>query len=353
MVNPSIDQQRKPSIQKQPNKEGAMTLTIDMILHGTGLGDVQSAGAMQVVPILGDDSPTFAPPELEIGTRGYGTVLLRNTNDKPTIVPGGSGWIVPQRAQDHAVPGATFVRKGEEKLVDTAMCIQQSQPGLIPTGKHTLAILPVALRAQALAVRHVKDFRKLWEPIAKFNRALGVAESNGNLAAFLRTYEKQLDEFVAEFELVPRQIGAIVLVGGRVVGIERAPSSAYFAAVWEALVRVSYGSLAIQASRANVEPPCTRLPLVATAPTGDRARDLASLRRALADLAGREDGLVWSVLTALRSTTLDESPADESLDGATLVTVATNGLAGQVVRVTHERAGLDEVTYASLCVSAA
>lgn len=324
-----------------------MTLTIDKILRGTALGDVQTAGAMQVVPILGDDFATFAPPELEVGTRGYGTVLLRNTHDKPTIVPGGSGWIVPQRAQDHAVPGATFVRKGEQKLVDTAMCIQQAQPGLIATGKHTLAILPVALRAQALAVRHVKDFRKMWEPITKFNRALDVPSGDGNLSAFLRTYEKQLDTFVAEFELVSRQIGAIVLVGGRIVGVERTPSASYFAAVWEALVRVSYGSLAIQIARTQPDLPATRLPFVAPLPTGGRARDLASLRRALEDVAAREQGMVWSVVSALRNTKLDEGAIDESLDDASIVTLATSGLSGQLVRVN------DEVAYASLCVSAA
>jgi hypothetical protein len=324
-----------------------MTLTIDKILRGTCLADVQCAGAMQVVPVLGDDVATFAPPELEVGTRGYGMVLLRNTHDKPTIVPGGSGWIVPQRAQDHAVPGATFVRKGEEKLVDTAMCIQQTQPGLIPTGKHTLAILPVALRAQALAVRHVKDFRKMWEPIVKFNRALGVNDANGNLVAFLRTYEKQLETFVAEFEIVPRQIGAIVLVGGRIVGIERTPSASYFAAVWDALVRVSYGSLAIQIARAHPGLLAARLPFVAPLPTGGRLRDLESLRRALEDVMAREQGMVWSIVSALRTTKLDEGEVDESLDDASLVTVAADGLSGQLVRVKNE------VAYASLCVSAA
>jgi hypothetical protein len=324
-----------------------MTLTIDMILSGTGMGAMQSVGAMQVVPILGEDNHDFAPPELEVGTRGYGSVLLRNTHDKPTIVPTGSGWVVPQRAQDHAVPGATFVRKGEEKLVDTAMCIQQTQPGLIASGKHSLAILPVALRAQALAVRHVKDFRKMWEPISKFNKTLAVKDTSGNLSAFLKHYAKELDEFVAEFELVPHQIGAVVLIGGQVVGVELAPSAAYFATVWEALVRVSYGSLAIQVARSNKELPFTRVAFVPPAPTGDRARDLAALRDMLEDVAVHEQGIVWSVLSALRVKTLNESEVDETLGDASIVTVASEGLSGQLVRAR------DKVAYASLCVSAA
>ena len=41
----------------------------------------------------------------------------------------------------------------------------------------------------------------------------------------------ELDEFVAEFECVPRQIGAIILVDDQVVGVERAPSHAYWQSV--------------------------------------------------------------------------------------------------------------------------
>jgi hypothetical protein len=45
-----------------------MSLTIAEILRGTGVGAVQSAGQMQVIPLLGDDDDTFAPPDLEVGT---------------------------------------------------------------------------------------------------------------------------------------------------------------------------------------------------------------------------------------------------------------------------------------------
>jgi hypothetical protein len=193
----------------------------------------------------------------------------------------------------------------------------------------------------------VKDFRKMWEPIAKFNRALDVGEVHGNLVAFLKKYERELDEFVAEFEIVPGQIGAVVLIGGQIVGVELAPSRAYFESVWEALVRVSYGSLAIQVAKSNKELPFTRLPFVAPSSTGDRATDLAALRRTLEDLAVHEQGVVWSVMSALRSTTLTEAAADESLGDAEIVTVASAGLSGQIVRTK------EKVAYASLCVSAA
>lgn len=308
-----------------------------MILKGTGIGPMQSVGQMQVIPLTGDDDATYAPPELEVGTHGYGSVLLRNTHDKPTIVPYGAGWVVKQAAQDHAIPSSAFLAAGAERIVGKAMCIQQTQPGLIKRAKHALTILPARLRAKALAIRHVDQYSKLWEHITSFNKELGI-ETAANLVTFLSQFQKQLDEFVAEFELVPRQIGAIVLVSGEVVGIERAPSAAYFAATWEPLIRVCYGSLAVATTRRD--PPRTRLPFLALAKTID------ALRAALADLRAREAVLTKEIVdfaSTLRMKRADE--ADDTLGDAQLWTVAGNTLGGQVV------IRGDAVPYASLVLA--
>jgi hypothetical protein len=305
-----------------------MTLTVEMILKGTGIGPMQSVGQMQVIPILGDDDLTYAPPELEVGTSGYGSVALRNTHDKPTIVPYGAGWVVKERAQDHAVGSGAFVRAGEDRVLNKAMCIQQSQPGLISRAKRALTILPAKLRAKALAIRHVDQYNKLWEHITAFNTSLGV-ETVANLVSFLSRFEKELDEFVAEFELVPRQLGAIVLVGGEIVGVERAPSAAYFAATWESLVRVCYGSLAIAAGKTRRMAPATRLPLITL---GERAKTLEALRSALSELRTREEVLAQQLVSFVRALRLERADeADDTLDGAELWTVAGLQFGGQVV----------------------
>jgi hypothetical protein len=98
-----------------------MSITIAEILRGTGTGPAQSAGQMQVVPILGDDDDRFAPPSIEVGTAGYGTLILRNDSDRPTIVPPGAGWVVLQKAQDHAVGGGVLLEPGCTRQIDTAM----------------------------------------------------------------------------------------------------------------------------------------------------------------------------------------------------------------------------------------
>ncbi|APR81811.1 Hypothetical protein A7982_07160 [Minicystis rosea] len=318
-----------------------MSLTVDEILRGTGPGLAQSAGPMQMIPLLGEDDDTFAPPEIEVGTTGYGSVHLRNHSDRPTLVPPGAGWVVAQKAQDHAIGGGALLRPGESRAIDTAMCIQQSQGGLISAAKHALLILPAALRAKALSVRHVQDFRKLWESIQELNRGFGIEQYGGHLEYFLRTFQKQLDEFVAEFEIVPRQVGAVILVGGEIVGIERAPSAAYWKAVWNPLVRVCYGSLAVSAARENKAPPSTRAPLRVHVGT------LAGLRAALDRAQREEQDAIAARLHAERLTQLSAaSDADETMGDIALTTVASLRFAGQLATVRGA------VRYASLCRAA-
>lgn len=318
-----------------------MSLTVDEILRGLGPGPAQSVGQMSVIPLLGEDEDTLAPPVVEVGTTGYGTVHLRNDGDRPVLVPPGAGWVVAQKAQDHAIGGGALLRPGESRQIDTAMCIQQSQGGLIARAKHELLILPAALRAKALSTRHVRDFRKLWEGIQAFNKRFGIEQHGGHLEFFTRTFAKQLDEFVAEFEVVPRQVGAIVLVGGEVAGIERAPSSAFWRAVWGPLIRVCYGSLAIQVARESKAPPVTRAPLQV------ETRSIAGLRAALVRAEEAERAATAASVRTISVTALTAAEeADETLGALALTTVASPRLSGQVV--TEGRT----VRFASLCAAA-
>jgi len=319
-----------------------MSLTVDEILRGTGPALPQSAGQMQLIPLVGEDDESFAPPVLEVGTAGYGSVVLRNDTDRPIIVPPGAGWVVLQKAQDHALGGGALLRPRETRQIDTAMCIQQSQGGLIERAKHALLILPAALRAKALSIRRVKGFQKLWESIQAYNRSFGIDQHGGHLEYFLRTFQKELDTFVAEFELVPRQVGAVILVGGEIVGVERASSAACWKAVWGPLVRVCYGSLALARAREDKAPPATRTPLRAAG-----VKTLADLREALAQAEKEQRDTLESRLQAIRASTLEASAeADDTLAGVALTTVAGPRLAGQVATVRGA------VKYASLCLAA-
>jgi len=322
-------------------------LTVEQILNGTALGSTQSVGHMEVIPILdgGEASDdTFAPPNFSAGTHGYGQVSLRNLSaDLPTIAPTGAGWITSQAAQDHATLTAKFLKAGENKTIDQAVCIQQTQGGLIKQGEDTMmVILPAALRAQALAARGGGELGRLWTPIANFNRSMGIS-SAGNLVEFLKHYQKELDEFVAEFEIVPNQIGAIVLINGQVVGVERAPNMAFWQKLWTPLIRVCYGSLALKARKVlgnKPSPTRTRLNV--------QEKSLAGIAAALKEARVESSRLVTAAVDNIKATPLlyTGNVEDKMLD-AELLTVANTLLAGQIVL-----RGL-KTPYISLCASGA
>jgi len=308
-----------------------MRLTIEDILAGCGLGGAQSVGQMDVVPLFdegGVQDDTFAPPDMEVGTSDYGTVGIRNTHqDRPTIVPTGAGWVTEQRAQDHAIPSAALVAAGGSKTIDTARCIEESQCALIQ-GASDFLILPASLRASALGGRTRKGYALLWGDIASFNAALGLPRARGHLVNILREFGREMDQFVAQFELLPKQIGAIVLIGGHVVGIERAPNVEYWERLWTPLIRVCYGSLAIKARKVLGDtPPPTRAPLQV------ETRTLTGLQEALVAARSASAGLVTQALEpVMKAQLLYAGSPDDQLNGAEVLTLGNRMLAGQVVQ---------------------
>lgn len=315
-------------------------VSVDEILCGTELGWAQSVGAMQVVPLLGEDLLDFAPPRVEVRTSAYGTVHLRNGGDRPTIVPTAAGWVIARAAQDHALGGAALVKAGEERVIETAMCIQQTQPGLIEWAQHDLLILPAALRAPALAKRKDIGHSRLWADIERFNQNAGAAGYGGHLARYLERYERELSRFVAEFELVPGQVGALILVNGELCGIERTPSADYWKVVWNPLIRVCYGSIAV--ALAAPEPPSTRHPMRPT------RMSLDAIGKALEWAEAAEQAGARDVVKRASADRLQLSRDDDALGPFSLYTAAGDGLRGQVL--VHGRGGL---AYASLCSAGA
>lgn len=315
------------------------------ILAPRSVGRMQSVGVMQVIPILGEDDDHFAPPTLEASTSNYGEVHVRNHQARDTILPPGSAWVVARNAQDHAVAGGALVQAGRDEKIRNAMCVQQTQPGLIPMGDHPLHLLPARLRVEALRLRNESGYNRLWEPIARFKTQYGLS-GQGNLVDFLRSFARQLDEFVAEFELIPEQLGAIVLIDGHIAGIEVTPSAAYWAEVWIPLVRICYGALALAAVRSDSETvPATRSMLRVDEPS------VEGIERALDRADRAERDVVASVVTSVadRSLTVDRR-GKQTLRGATLQTVTGSGFIGQVVTRGHDHT---RFKYASLMAHSA
>lgn len=307
------------------------TIRIAEVLHGCTPGRIQSVGYMQVVPLVSELSDDrFVSPvngEAEIFTTEYGTLGFRNQSDRVLIVPCHAGYVVKQSAQDHAMAHAGVIRSTHERSFDTAMCIQQSQGGYIRRGAYRMLILPYALRERALDFRKEKSYNKLWAAISEFNREMGI-QSEGHLEYFLNHFRKELDEFVAEFECVPQQIGAIILVDDQVVGIERAPSHAYWQSVWPCLIRECYGSLAIRVARQKGS-----YPVVPTSKTmlPDEIGSLNELESLIAEIANQEDERAKSTVHELLDEQLNLT-CDESTEGLTIETIQPGRFTGQVIR---------------------
>ena len=303
---------------------------------------MQSVGYMQVIPLTSElqDKAFASPDETVVGTTNYGTMVFENPTDGILIVPTHAGYIVSQSAQNHAMAHAGIVGKETSKSYNTAMCVQQTQGGFITKGKHKLSILPFSLREKALKIRDTTSYNKLWGEITKFNKNFGLAGS-GHLEYFMSHFEKELNQFVAEFECVPKQIGAIVLLNGEVIGIERAPNYAYWKAVWPALIRECYGSRAIeyQYQMGNK----TEVSKARFALDDENIKTLEDLKAALKTAEKKEGEFAKKAVRDLLDMPFEVKP-EERTDGYTVSTVEQDQFTGQVV---HDK---DIIAYASLLV---
>jgi len=313
--------------------------TLSEILKGTSAGRIQSVGYMQVIPLLSDleDERFVAPEEALVSTRAYGTMEFENPSELLLIVPLHAGYVVKRAAQDHAMGHVGLVPAKKTRSYDTAMCIQQTQGGLISKSAHKLTILPFSLRETALELRGKKSYNKLWNAISAFNKELGL-NASGHLEFFMKHFRKELDQFVAEFECVPRQVGAIVLVDNVVVGIERAPTRAYWESVWPALIRECYGSLALQIARRKGEeapPPEGRQPLP------EDIGSLEELSQALEEVCREEEERTRETVRKLLGVKM-EAKEEKKTGDFSVDTVLSERFTGQMVR-DEER-----VVYASL-----
>jgi hypothetical protein len=310
-------------------------------LRGCTVGRMQSVGYMQIIPLLSEaqDEDVGCPDDLEVQTHGYGSMGFSNPTDKPVIVPLNAAYVINKSAQNHAMMKAGIVGKKGSKIFNDAACIQQTQGGLIPKGRYDLRILPYALREVAISRRGNTNCGKIWPEIAEFNSSMGLEKSiGGHLEVFLEAFDKQLGEFVAEFEVVPHQVGAIILVDGSIVGVERAPSYAYWKSVWPALIRECYGSLAIYVQKTKEKkgktPPVTRVPLP------KKVASLDELSSELAKVCAKEDQKVRDIVNDL----IDREFVSKREDGGSGLdtdVVDNEQFIGQVVKKG------DRVVYAS------
>jgi hypothetical protein len=317
-------------------------MTIKDIFQGCESGRIQTVGSMTMIPITSkaNDDRFISPKEAKFRNHNYGSMTFNNETEKTLIVPMNIGYVTKHSAQDHAMTQSGIVPKKDSKTFTDAACIQESQGGYIPEDVYDFLILPWSLRSETLSKRGKTDYSKIWGNIRTFNRELGLS-SAGHMEYFLKSYEKELDEFVAEFELIPNQVGAIILINGTVFGVEKAPSSQYFSSIFKALVRDCYGSAAIQFSKgvkyAKTSEHNIRIPVKAT------SRTINGIKKSLAEANKKQDEVVKNIVRDLLPEELKKESSDSESDGFSIETYKNEQFFGQVISENN-----DDVIYASL-----
>ncbi|HUS16017.1 MAG TPA: DUF6569 family protein, partial [Chloroflexia bacterium] len=286
-------------------------------------GAPQRTGALTIMPIFGPEREgDFVPPlsGLKLSqVRGYGNMELSvGGSTGIAIVPLHMGYI-QDHAQNHALCRSGFIAAGQKRMFEDACCVQAAQGGYLEGREQWFFILPVGLRADALALSGQKSYNKLWPAISRLNRQFGLPD-RGHLEQIISRSRGALTQYQSRLELLPGQTGALFFVGDKLAGVEIAPTAVYFAEVWMPLVCFSYGTAALQvekdATPAAPEPfPATSLPEL-------RAQLTAHRQAAAAEVGA------WLAATPPEHWAGQEA---ERLLDLRLQTVSGTNFAGQVV----------------------
>ena len=294
------------------------------LLKGYKPGTPQRCGIMSLIPILTDK------PYQEVGAVGeislykdpaYQTMEFKNDSSKITIIPHGFMFLTAEHAQDRVVPSAHLAKAGAITRVDVD-CLQPSQGGHLQPGLKEWRLLPSALKLAAWSHAGDNQYDSLWNDMRAYLSNAGV--SGGELIMFYKHFQKDLDEFVAQFEPVKNQVGAIIMFGNEVAGIEVTPNYEIWKEMWKPLVRDSYGADALvlvkkgytQANRALINV--------------DQIRTFEDLEGAVADILENNVAFARSVMDSVLAETV-MAEQKEILDDLTLYDFTSANYKGQGV----------------------
>ena len=237
-------------------------------------GNIQSVDEMTIVPILGDNRTenTSSPSDVEfIKTSDYGSMEFSNhSTNGYGIIPNNTMVISEQSAQDHAMSETGLVANNENITYNNSCCVQQSQGGYLDGKKdnNEYNILPVDLRRALLSTskRSLNSYNKLWNDIGNWLSDIpGISHGQGHLEYFFKPFRKELEDFVAEFEPVENQLGALILFNNNPVGLEVMPNVEHWDAYWKWLVRGCYGAQLLKLRKAGkIQPSKIGLPSLST-----------------------------------------------------------------------------------------
>jgi len=304
--------------------------SVPLNLGARRIGQAQRSGPLTVVPLVGDaaEGDRYVPPltGLKLSrVAGYGKVEMEclkraDAEDIVGIVPLHIGYI-QDGAQNHALCRSGLLAGGQKRMFEDACCVQQSQGGYLEGREQWFFILPLALRDTALHMRGTVSYGKLWPAIGKLNEAFG-KNTRGHLDEIVCRERTWLNQYNGRFERVADQVGALFFLDGKLAGVELAPSAAYFAEVWPALVSFCYGVAAMLRERAGARAPDE---------PAFTARDLASLRDQVETRRAEADAAVARSLASIPRQPFKTTEEERLLDHK-LYTASNDCFSGQLVK---------------------
>ncbi len=252
---------------RRPNRAATSLSLMGLLNTCYCLGPPQQSGALTVWPILGpDQDPHIVGPltGLKVSrVAGYGHLELVNPAAQGiAIVPLHLGYI-QDGAQNHALCRSALLAPGQKLMFHDACCVQASQGGYLKEQQQWFFILPLPIRSAALSLRGQQNYGKLWQAIGQLNQTLDLPQ-RGHLEPILSRKRAWLTQYQSRFELLPQQQGALFFLRDRLVGLEIAPSAAFFQDIWMPLICFCYG---VAAMAVEHKWPVKRTPMPLTAPS--------------------------------------------------------------------------------------
>lgn len=223
--------------------------TIKDLLKGYKINDtgIQNMANMIVIPLISDTEYTPIANFLDVRLaqdRMYNELEFENRSDDIGILLHGYTIMSDQKAQDRTVPYPHLV-KGKSHARVPANCIEPGQGGLLNTNSikpEDFKILPPSLRALSLQKSTFKsgETSALWDSLDSWTKGIDLRAKG--LVSFYTKFKQQLDEFVASFEPVEKQLGSIVIVNSEVVAFDIVPKYESWLQIFRPLIRDSYGA---------------------------------------------------------------------------------------------------------------
>lgn len=226
------------------------------------INQVQMAGNMIVVPVVSTQEFTSENVDDVSSVKldhdqDYGHMSFKNEGYKIGILMQGATIMTKQEAQDRTVPRAQLIGAKSKIGVDV-YCVQPDQGGHINTERLDkefqddpipYRMLPPALRASAFTTSHEStrhSYDSMWSSIEHYSSGFSGIRNRRSMKGVYGELDTQLEEFVAQFEPVDQQMGAIVFINGRLVAVDLMPTYKSWSMMWRTLIRDSYGMEALR-----------------------------------------------------------------------------------------------------------